>query len=142
MDTCQFSMKASATGPDLRLCVCLDGQVLFNDIVQETIEINGSFNDNDDVHHTLAVELSEKIQDHTKLNELGEIISDRLIELSDIMIDDVDITKIFQFQAQYTHNFNGTQPEITQGFHGSMGCNGIVKLEFKGPVYFWLLENM
>lgn len=142
MDTCQFSMKASATGPDLRLCIRLDGQVLFNDVIQDTAEITGSFNDDDDMDHVLSVELLEKLQDYTQLNEAGEIIADRLIELSDIMIDDVDITKIFEFQAKYTHDFNGTKPEITQGFHGSMGCNGVVKLEFTGPVYSWLLENM
>jgi hypothetical protein len=134
-------MTARPTGADLHLSVCLDGQTLFNNIIQETTVVNGSLDDNN-AHHILLVLMSQKIHDHTKLNELGEIISDRLIVLSDIMIDDVDITKIFQFKSVYTHDFNGTQPEINQGFYGSMGCNGIVKLEFNGPVYSWLLENM
>ena len=142
MDTCQFSMKAAASGPDLRLCVSLDNQILFDNVVQDTAEISGTFNDDDGSNHILSVTLSEKLQDHTVLDSTGEIIADRLISLSDIMIDDVDITKIFQFQAKYTHDFNGTKPLVTQGFHGSMGCNGTVTLEFKGPVYFWLLENM
>ena len=135
-------MKAAASGPDLRLCICLDNQILFDNIVQDTAEISGTFNDADGSNHILSVTLSEKLQNHTVLDRDGEIIADRLISLSDVMIDDVDITEIFQIRAKYTHDFNGTKSSVTQGFHGSMGCNGTVTLEFKGPVYFWLLENM
>ena len=45
-------------------------------------------------------------------------------------------------QAVYTHDFNGTQPEIEDTFFGEMGCNGTVSLRFTTPIYLWLLENM
>jgi hypothetical protein len=135
-------MRARSSGPDLKLTVTLDNQILFNDFINEIAEISGSFDDDEGTIHLLTIELSEKLENHTQLNAAGEIVSDRLIELTDIQIDEIDITTVFQFQAKYTHDYNGTKPEITQGFHGLMGCNGTVKLEFKGPVYTWLLENM
>jgi hypothetical protein len=49
---------------------------------------------------------------------------------------------LFSEKCVYTHNFNDTQPEIQDTFHGIAGCNGTISLQFNTPVYLWLLENM
>jgi hypothetical protein len=90
----------------------------------------------------LEIELQNKLPEHTSIDESGNILSDRVIELQNISLDDIQLGQIFTQLATYQHDFNGSQPMIQDQFFGSMGCNGTVRLKFVSPVYLWLLENM
>jgi hypothetical protein len=54
----------------------------------------------------------------------------------------LDVNQLFLDKCVYTHNFNGTRPEITDTFFGIAGCNGTISFSFSTPIYLWLLENM
>ena len=96
----------------------------------------------DDGEHELRIVLQGKLPEHTKIDEQGNIISDATLQISNVVIDDLDVDKLFLEKCVYTHNFNGTQSEIVDTFHGIAGCNGTISFKFNTPVYLWLLENM
>ena len=90
----------------------------------------------------LSIELSGKTSDHTKIDEQGNRISDSMLEITQMSVDDIDINHLFLSKCVYTHDFNGTQPEIEDTFWGLAGCNGTINFKFSTPIYMWLLENM
>jgi hypothetical protein len=143
MQQAEIAFLVRATGPDLRFSVILDGQEI--QILEPTAENQKiSFQINDDVEseHCLSLVMSGKQMDHTKIDEQGQILEDRVIEITDVRIDDIELGYVFTQTAQYTHDHNGTGKETTVPFYGIMGCNGQVDFRFTTPVYLWLLEKM
>jgi hypothetical protein len=123
--------------------IWLDDTVLLtNNHVQEKISFAHDINDHDNGEHKLRFVLQGKTADHTKIDAEGNIIKDATLQISNVVIDDLDVNQLFLERCVYTHNFNGTQPEIEDTFHGVAGCNGTIAFEFSTPIYLWLLENM
>jgi hypothetical protein len=83
----------------------------------------------------LKNEISSKMYDLTQ-------VSDKSITIENLAFDDIELGQLVTDLATYTHDFNGSQDTIQDQFFGSMGCNGIVRIEFSSPVYLWMLENM
>ena len=143
MNNCSMSLVAQATGDDLHLVVKLDNQIKFSKILStlpETIEFD--FADESDDIHVMEIILAGKKHDHTVIDNTGSILSDRIVEISKVSLDKIQLGQLFLDKTRYTHDFNGTAEEIQDQFFGAMGCNGSVRFEFTSPVYLWLLENM
>jgi hypothetical protein len=96
----------------------------------------------DDGEHELRFILKNKTFSHTQVDEAGNVVSDSRLIITDLAFDEIQLGHMFTEQAVYTHNVNGTQQEIQDKFYGEMGCNGIVSLKFKTPIYLWLLEHI
>jgi hypothetical protein len=111
-------------------------------LTTDPIEIRHDFAEIDDTAYTLEIVMSGKQSGHTVINQDGEILQDRVIEIDKIALDDLELGQVFVEQAQYHHDFNGTQAATVDEFYGAIGCNGTVQLNFSAPVYMWLLENM
>jgi hypothetical protein len=109
--------------------------------VQEKISFSHDISD-DDGEHELRVVITGKTSDHTIVDEAGNIIKDATLQISNVVIDELDVNQLFLSKCVYTHDFNGTQAEIQDTFHGIAGCNGTISLKFSTPIYLWLLENM
>ena len=128
---------------------CLIGiKIILDDVtlldiahVKEKITFSHAMSD-DDGEHELKIELSGKTIDHTKIDEHGNIIKDAVLQVLNVTIDAIDVHKLFLEKCVYTHDFNGTQPEIADTFYGTAGCNGVISFKFSTPIYLWLLENM
>jgi hypothetical protein len=130
---------ASAT---LGMEIWLDGNKIFDtEHVDSTIEWKTSFSDTDG-EHELRFQMKNKTVDQTQIDESGKILKDACLTISDVAFEDIELGHMFVEQTSYTHDFNGTQAEITDKFYGAMGCNGTVSLKFTTPIYLWLLENM
>ena len=142
MNTCSLSLNANSYGQiGLQLTVRFDNLIIFDSRLTDTpVTVQHEFVDNRP--HVLEIIMSGKEPRDTVLDNKGRILEDRLIDIEDIMLDDIDITSIVRRQATYTHNFNGSQPKTVGEFYSIMGCNGTVRFEFDSPVYNWLLENM
>ena len=97
--------------------------------------------DDADGEHELKFILKNKTSDLTQIDEAGNIVSDARLILNNLELDEITLGQIVVDNAVYTHNFNGTRPEIQENFYGEIGCNGTVSLKFTTPVYLWLLEN-
>jgi len=109
--------------------------------LNQPVAFNHNFSD-DDGEHELKIILSGKTGEHTVVDDTGSIVKDATVEVSQVIIDDLDIDQLFLEKCVYEHNFNGSQPAIKDTFHGIAGCNGVISFKFSTPIYLWLLENM
>jgi hypothetical protein len=143
VETATLSFCVAATGPDLRLVVRLDDTVVYDGYPEGQPEkISHEFADLDDQDHTLVFEMRGKMPVHTQVADTGEILQDRVIEISDVAFDDILLSHMFTEQCQYHHNNNDITDPVIDQFYGVMGCNGRVEMRFSTPIYLWLLENM
>jgi hypothetical protein len=143
MEMCKLSLEISAPGGHIGVQIRLDTQVVFdshNALNKQVIEY--TFRDLVDATHVLEIEMMGKLPTDTKIDLQGNILSDKSITVENLAFDEIALGHLVTELATYTHNFNGSQDTIQDQFFGSMGCNGIVKLEFTSPVYLWMLENM
>ena len=137
-----FDVETSDTTCPLGIEIWLDDAVLLtSNHVQEKISFSHDMSD-EDSEHELRIVLRGKTTDHTRVDEQGNIIKDATLQISQVEIDSLDVNQLFLDKCVYTHDFNGTQPEIQDTFHGIAGCNGTIVFEFTTPIYLWLLENM
>lgn len=144
METVQisFDVETSDTECPLSVQVWLDESLLLDNAhVKEKIAFAHGISD-DDGEHQLRIVISGKTADHTKVDDQGNIIKDATLQISAVTVDGIDVNQLFLEKCVYTHDFNGTQPEIADTFHGVAGCNGTIVFEFTTPIYLWLLENM
>jgi len=144
MNTVKFScvVAPSNTAMSLGCEVWIDDVCVFDqDHVNDPTVVAHEFSD-DDGKHSLRITLKNKLPEHTQVDDQGNIVSDSLLSVTEILFDEIDCTQIVHDHAVYRHNLNGTGPEIQDQFFGDMGCNGTIELEFATPVYLWLLENM
>lgn len=118
-----------------------DAMLLSNNHVQGKITFIHDISDDVD-ERKLRIVIFGKPSDYTQVDDAGNIIKDATLQISNVAIDDLDVNQLFLEKCVYTHDFNGTQPEIADTFHGIAGCNGTISFEFSTPIYLWLLENM
>jgi len=112
---CQVQPTNSAVALGLR--VVLDQATIFETAhVTETVQIKHEISDADG-EHELTFELFGKLPEHTKITETGEIVSDALIEIGNITLDEIDLDQIFQLLAVYHHDFNGSQAPADHKFY-------------------------
>jgi len=141
LSSISFSARATDTG--LGLTVKFDDREIYRslDLSATAQQITCEFAD-DVSQHELEIMMHGKLPEHTTINDHGEIIQDRCIEISEVKLDGIELAHVFVEQSTYHHDFNGTQDPVTVPFYGVMGCNGTVRMKFSSPVYLWLLENM
>jgi hypothetical protein len=143
-NTIEFACQISTTNADaaLGLEIWLDAVKIYNnDHVSATETFHYDFPDIDG-DHELQFVMKNKLSQHTKIDDTGNIVEDARLVINNLEFEEIELTQLFNDRAVYTHNFNGTQPEIKDQFFGEMGCNGTVSLQFTTPMYMWLLENM
>lgn len=142
--TAKFSCKIGTTDPavPLGMTIKFNDLVIFDiDVVDNTIDFNYEFND-DDGNHSLSFTMKNKRSEHTVINDLGEIVKDARLTITDVNFEGIPLGQILIENAVYQHDFNGTQPLTHTKFFGELGCNGTVVLQFNTPIYLWLLEQM
>jgi hypothetical protein len=143
MDQARFAFQARALGGPLSLQVKLDNICIFEDeLSEEWCNISHEFDDIEDTTRVIRITLQNKLPGHTQVNDNGDIVADRVIEIQNFTFDDVALGYVFLQNSVYEHNYNETGPDVKDEFYGTMGCNGTVSLEFQGPLYLWLLEHM
>jgi hypothetical protein len=138
-----FDINTSDHTAEIAVAVYIDSICVFKTLhYQLAQKIQFSISDDDEGEHELQIEISGKNANHTTIDSEGNIVKDVVIQLSNFEIDNLDINKLFLEKCVYTHDFNGSQPEIVDSFHGVAGCNGTISFKFSTPIYLWLLENM
>lgn len=143
--TVPFKIKIENTDPtkSLNFEILLDNvRIFYSAHVNLPAEFSYEINDEIETDHVLEFVMTSKTSDHTKVDDQGNIVSDAMISVKSIEFDEIDIFKTFIENSEYTHDFNGSQSQITEKFYGDMGCNGCVSFKFTTPFYLWLLENM
>ena len=141
MQYSNLSFEVDCHGGKLHLQVRLDNSVIYDRDVDSFEKINYCFQDEKIDPHVLEFELTGKLPDHTVIVD-NIIISDRLLDIKNIVFDNVVVDHLVYEQAIYTHDFNGSAEPAEHKFYGQLGCNGNVRFRFTSPTYIWLLENM
>ena len=144
METVKISFDIDTSDAECPLGVEVwldDDMLLKHDHIQQKISFAHNISD-DDGEHEWRIVMFGKTTAHTTVDEDGNILKDATMQISNVVIDDLDVHQLFLDKTVYTHDFNGTQPEIEDTFHGVAGCNGTVSFKFTTPIYLWLLENM
>jgi hypothetical protein len=143
MESFEIKFRVSNTDPaiPLQLQVCMDDQTLDSVTVTDAkhCAYNVTLADGD---HELKLIMSGKTTDHTVLDLQGQIVTDAMLQFTNLELDEINIDTIAQCITVYTHDFNGTGSQVHEQFYHAMGCNGTASLKFTTPVYLWLLEKM
>ena len=122
--------------------VLLDDKVLVSiEHVKEATPVSVEIHD-DDSEHEFKFVMKNKTQEHTVVDDTGNITADAMLSIANITFDDIKLGHLFIEKSVYHHDFNGSQAPIEDKFFGDIGCNGYVSLKFTTPIYLWLLENM
>jgi hypothetical protein len=138
----EFDINISDAQASLGVQVLLDGVAFYtNDHVEDLCHVEHELDD-DDGQHTLEIVMSGKTAKHTVVDQAGNITKDATLTISNITVDGIDIGQVLYEKSVYTHDFNGTQPKVSDKFFGTVGCNGTISFEFSTPFYLWLLEHM
>lgn len=141
MSTMHITFDTFTNQDELQLTVTMNDQTVWHSMVgtdRHTVRI--AIDDDLEGQHVLGLCLSGKTPEHTKLDAQGEIVSDRLLYIEHMAVDDIKLGQTFFDIARYCHDHNGTQALIDDSFFGAMGCNGTVTMKFSTPSYLWLLE--
>ena len=140
--TVTFDLTSSDYASALGFEVLLDDVALLSiDHVNKATPVSVDISD-DDGEHEFKFVMKHKTQEHTIVDENGNITSDAMLNIANITFDDIKLGHLFVEQCVYHHSFNGSQAPVEDKFFGDMGCNGHVSLKFTTPIYLWLLENM
>ena len=144
MDTVNFKFELTPSDDQCPMSVevWLDNDLVWSaPQLHQTVMFSHDFSD-DDGEHRLRIVLGGKTAEHTVVDDDGNILKDATVQISQVTIDKLDVDQLFLEKCVYEHNFNGSQPDIKDSFHGVAGCNGTIIFEFSTPIYLWLLENM
>jgi hypothetical protein len=144
MSTTSITFDLDSTDYTARLAfeVLLNDTVVFatDHVTQPTaVEINIA---DDEGEHELKFVLKNKTQDHTVVDENSNIISDSVLSIANVAMDEIKLGHMFFEQTCYHHDTNGSELLAEHKFFGTMGCNGYVSLKVSTPLYLWLLTNM
>jgi len=137
-----FDLASSDYTVPLAFEVQLDNKTVFAlDCVTEPVSVVVAIDDADGEHEFKFI-MKNKTAAHTKIDADGGIVSDAVLSIANLAMDDIKLGHAFTELAVYHHDFNGSQPPVAAKFYGDMGCNGHVSLRFTTPIYLWLLENI
>lgn len=140
--TVKFDLTSSDYTIPLGFEVLLDNVSLLSiDHVKESTPVSLEILD-DEGKHEFKFVMKHKTQEHTVVDDNGNITKDTMLSIANLTFDDIKLGQVFIEQCVYYHSFNGSQAPIEDKFFGDMGCNGYVSLPFTTPIYLWLLENM
>ncbi len=143
MEKLSFAVTLGGTGVCNAL-IYINGE-LYDDVYiseEETIEFECGCG----AENELKIEFAEKKQSDVVLDKDGNILSDQLLHIKKIEIDEIDITNLCRMQAEYTptdpwYIENHPDSPVLRN-HMDLGWNGNWTLQFETPFYIWLLENL
>ena len=126
--------------------VLLHDSLLTND--NSCIEVK--LKDNIDIREQkfLNMEMYGKTDNHTILDDNGNIIQTSMIEIIDLYIDntlfiyDGGMACSLWDSIKYHHNNNGHSDDVVESVSILMGMNGKLVIPIYTPIYIWMFENL
>jgi hypothetical protein len=103
-------------------------------------------------NHSLEIVLQNKSDQDTVMDQKGNILSDLLLNIDSIEIDDIDLGPLVWtcsiYKPDYPKSYvqhcesigHNLLPELQECVN--LGWNGRWILSFTSPFYIWLLENI
>jgi hypothetical protein len=102
--------------------------------------------------NTLEISLLNKVFGDTVLDSDGNIVSDILLNIDSVEIDEIDLGSLKWTLSEYEPTYpeiykaevskNNEELPVSIKNCVNLGWNGTWKLPFTSPFYIWLLENI
>ena len=143
MDLLTFDVKFTDASCPLSLLIKVNGQTQQTVVpATEPVMIEIPLQDAVDrqQHHVEFVMLG-KLPEHTKLDPLGNFVTDPLIIVNNFQLNQIPCDAAVWKSAVYAHDCNGSTAWEEHEFSGVMGCNGCVTFTIETPFLMWLLDN-
>jgi len=130
-----FKIVVTMSGP-------VDDRIIFSaskndDIHPRVTKFPYAYEINVSAGDTVHLFLSGKQDDHTVIKD-GQVLESVEVTINSVMLDSVDITDKFISQCIYRHCYNGAGDSVNDAFHGVMGYNGEVVMQFDRDPVAWL----
>ena len=138
----QCDLVPSNPSPDLGFEIWIDANKVFDSSLLELTHFEYEIIDDLECEHDLKFVLKNKTDQHTVVDDVGNIVEDSTVQIKNLKFDDIDLGYMLTELSEYVHDYNGHGELFTDQFFGTMGCNGTVSLKFSTPIYLWMLENM
>ena len=97
--------------------------------------------------HVLKIRLLEKKPKHTIVDENNNILSDQILNIKQIEIDEIELDYLFYSLGKYHKqtgfgkNLEFDENPLPEPYK-NLGYNGEWRLTFSVPTYIWFLENL
>jgi uncharacterized YccA/Bax inhibitor family protein len=136
-----FEFAAATTSSPLQFSVSLDGDPVWQGQLGIQFRAFCVNVDNDrSLAHRITLEMQGKQPADTVIDTHGKIIQDNLVVIRDLAVEGLDLQPMLPLISTYYHRSNGTGSLMQQAFYGTMGCNGHVDIDFRTPIYPWILD--
>lgn len=129
--------------------VFLDDILIFSEFVVDQKELSenklikwkGMLADSQE--HTITVNLNNKTDQDTIVDQQGNILKDMLVYIDAVQIDDIDLGFIAYKQSKFypDRRLKPNLPEVIDEVN-CFGFNGSWQLKFSVPTYLWLIEHI
>jgi hypothetical protein len=116
--------------------VWVDDNLLLDGAIISPVELSwqGTLEDGE---HSIRIELYGKEYVKETILEDGKIIKDQLLNIDDIFIDDISLSRMLYNLNKYAADTGVTHYNII-----NLGWNGTWEIKFHVPIYVWFLENL
>ena len=124
--------------------VAINNEILIDTQLEEKLDFKQTVELSEDGSHQLTFTLYDKTNDDTVVKD-GVIEKDTLIKISNIELEDTDLTSMLSLNKElfyYEHDTNGTAQLEKHTLYDTLGCNGTATINFTTPFHIWLLENL
>ena len=119
--------------------VFVDNHVIHEGVIVAPTEISWS-GTLESGEHRIVVEMYNKNPDDTLTDQEENIISDVLLNIDGVALDDIELERLLWTHSVYRPDAQNAPTELTDCVN--LGWNGLWELTFSSPVYLWLLENL
>jgi len=140
----KFTLKPEWFNNAPKIKVAINDQTLLDVELGTRLEYEQTVELEDDSNHQLTFTLHNKTKYDTVVKD-GVIEKDTLIKISNIELDDIDLTSMLSLNKElfyYEHDNNSTTQLEKHTLYDTLGCNGTATINFTTPFYIWLLENL
>jgi hypothetical protein len=151
-ESLEFSVTVSGTywSKKPQFSIWLDDKVIIQTEISSDAPQTHKFNHIlDEGEHTLKIKLENKtdsdiLKDNYEDSSNYKIISDMILNILDITIDDISIGELIWdsvFVPDKPQQYQGKEISQLDGCV-NLGWNGTYILKFSSPYYIWLLEKL
>jgi len=138
-----LNIECSETIPEIFIDIYQNNKLVtsnsfYKGVKKYTIEYNDT-----DAHteQCIQVVMRGKTEEHTIIDEQGDIVYNVHAIVQQIILDEIDVTDLYvNGNPCYYHvgsNNNQNGPTLTDEFYGFIGLNGEVRIEFTTPMWYW-----
>jgi hypothetical protein len=128
-----FFNPAAGDLTPLHLTIRLNGVVQYDQAVIHSETFNYALPD-EEQEHVIEFELSGKTDQHSVLNDRGEMDRNSCVSIRNLCFNDVPVNDMLYKIGIYRHR-------VTEPFYGALNYNGLAQIQFTTPVDLWLFEN-